>query len=159
MRVQGDSRGFQWSPSILGPAGTRSVLPDEPPLVVALQVLRGVLPAAAPVLVRQSAAAVFVLVVAVVSIIGLPTVLFLALPTVSFIGLLAIVPLLLAVSVLLLSGPVLWVLYLLPPLVSALLLLSLFLLVSARFLLPGFTFPFPGFRIKTLGVLTPRLVV
>lgn len=64
-----------------------------------------------------------------------------------------------AVSVLLLSGPVLWVLCLLPLLVSALLLLSLFLLVSARFLLPGSLLPFLGFRTQTLGVLTPRLVV
>lgn len=153
------TRGFQWNPSILGPAGARSVLPDEPPLVVALQILRGVLPAAAPVLVCQPAAAVFVLVVAVVSIIGLPTVLLLALPTVFFFGLLAISPLLLAVSALLLSGPVLWVLCLLPLFVSALLLLSLFLLVSVRSLLPGFLLSFPGFRIQTLGVLTPRLVV
>lgn len=116
----------------------RSVLPDETALVVALQVLRGVLPAAAPVLVRQPTAAVVVLVVAVVFL-GLLTALLFELLVASVLGLLIILLVLLIA--------------LFPSLAVCLLRLRI------HFTFPGGSFPFLGPLIETLGILAPRLVV
>lgn len=150
-------------------ASSRSVLPDETALVVALQVLRGVLATAAPVLVRQPAIAIVVLLAFIGLILGLLVVLVLGLSflllfellvvlllevlALSFLGLLVLLST--TVLFLLVFSSVLLGLRLRQSVVSSLVGITLFLL-AAQLLFLLLTL---WLLVQSLRVPPPRLII